>query len=98
MTLDIPRMDWHAGDDLASIVFDHARSHPQGVALVQGAREATWADLHERVDRVASALLASGSRPGDRIAILGENSIEYVEVFFGALRAGACIVPLPTLA
>ncbi len=98
MNLDTPRIGWQSGDDLAAIVARHARERPEGAALVHSGRTLTWAQLDRRVDRVASALLASGSRPGDKVAILGENSIEYGEVFFGALRAGACVVPLPTMA
>ena len=58
----------------------------------------TWAGLDRRMDLVASALFASGLRQGDKVAVLGDNSIEYAEVFFGSLRAGACVVPLPTMA
>lgn len=96
--LDTPRPDWQSGDDLASYVARHARANGQGVALVHGDRTVTWAELDRRVDRVASALYASGARHGDRLAVLGENSIEYAEVFFGGLRAGLCLVPLPTMA
>src|SRR5580700_3496359 len=95
MNLDTPRIGWQPGDDLAAIVARHAQETPDRAALVHGDRTRTWADLDRRVDR---ALLASGSRPGDKVALLGENSIEYAEVFFGALRAGACVVPLPTMA
>ncbi len=98
MNLDTPRIGWEPGDDLAAIVARHAREAPDRAALVQGTRMATWAELDRRVDRVASALAASGMKPGDKIATLGENSIEYAEVFFGALRAGGCVVPLPTMA
>jgi acyl-CoA synthetase (AMP-forming)/AMP-acid ligase II len=98
MSLDIPRIDWQTGDDIASIVRRHAREMPSHPALVHGDRSLTWGELNARVDRVASALFASGSRPGDKVALLGNNSIEYVEVIFGALRAGACVVPLPTMA
>src|ERR1700729_1772427 len=98
MNLDTPRTGWQPGDDLAAIVARHAQETPERPALVHGDRTRTWADLDRRVDRAASALLASGSRPGDKVALLGENSIEYAEVFFGALRAGACVVPLPTMA
>ncbi len=66
--------------------------------MVHGDRQTTWAELDRRMDRIASALYACGSRHGDKLAILGENSIEYAEVFFGALRAGLCVVPLPTMA
>jgi acyl-CoA synthetase (AMP-forming)/AMP-acid ligase II len=102
MSLDTPRVDWQPGDDLASIVARHARTTPTRAAIVQagtgGGRTLSWAELDGRVDRVASALASSGVTLGDRVAVLAENSIEYVEVFFGALRAGACVVPLPTMA
>ncbi len=102
VSLDTPRVDWQPGDDLASIVARHARTTPTRAALVQtgtGAdRTLSWAELDRRVDRVASAFASSGVRLGDKVAVLAENSIEYVEVFFGALRAGACVVPLPTMA
>ena len=35
---------------------------------------------------------------GDKVAILAANSIEYLETFMGGLRAGACVVPLSTMA
>jgi long-chain acyl-CoA synthetase len=98
MNLDTPSIGWQPGDDLAAIVARHAREAPDRPALVHGSRKLTWAQLDRAVDRAASALLASGSRPGDKVALLGENSIEYAGVFFGALRAGACAVPLPTMA
>src|SRR5882672_2478181 len=98
MSLDTPRILWQPGDDIASILHRHASETPSRVALAQGDRSLTWAELDARVDRVASALFAAGSRPGDKVALLGNNSIEYVEIVFGALRAGACVVPLPTMA
>jgi long-chain acyl-CoA synthetase len=96
--LDTPRTPWQAGDDLPAIVARHARTRGDRVALIEGERRVTWGGLHDRVERLASALLGAGVRPGDKVAVLGENSVEYAEVFFGALRAGGCVVPLPTLA
>jgi long-chain acyl-CoA synthetase len=98
MNLDTPSIGFQPGDDLAAIIARHAREAPDRSALVHGERTLTWAQLDSRIDRAASALLASGSCPGDKVALLGDNSIEYAEVFFGALRAGACVVPLPTMA
>jgi acyl-CoA synthetase (AMP-forming)/AMP-acid ligase II len=96
--LDTPRVPWRDGDDLASLVAAHARATPDRVALIHGDARLTWADLDARVERAAAAIAGEGVRLGDRLAVLGENSVEYVEVFFGALRAGACVVPLPTMA
>src|SRR5690242_19415543 len=96
--LATPQVAFESGDDIASIVRRWARETPGRPALVQGERVVTWAEFDERVSRVASALESRGIRRGDRIAVLAQNSIEYVEVFFGGLRAGASVVPLPTMA
>jgi acyl-CoA synthetase (AMP-forming)/AMP-acid ligase II len=86
------------GDDLPSIVRRIAEVTPDRIALLQDGRRVTWSGLAAAIERVATALLARSLDAGERVAILAANSIEYVEVFFGALRAGLCVVPLPTLA
>ncbi len=96
--LDSPRMAWQAGDDLPAIIARHARTSPDCPSLVQGDRTVSWSELDQRIDRAASALVSAGLRPHDKIAFLAENSVEYAEAFFAALRMGACAVPLPTLA
>lgn len=85
------------GDDLASIIARIARLTPDRTAILGGARARSWRELDGAVDCVAGAL-ARRLGPGSRVAVLAANSIEYVETFFGALRAGLCVVPLPTLA
>lgn len=96
--LDTPRVSWRPGDDIAAVVALHARETPDRIALLQEERTVRWAELDRRVNRVAGMLSESGCKPGSRVAILAANSIEYVEVFLGALRDGLCVVPLPTLA
>lgn len=75
-----------------------ARQSPDKEALVCGDTRLTWAAFDDRVNRVANALLDRGLSKGDRIAVLGANSVPYAELFIGALRAGLCIVPLATMA
>ena len=50
-----------------------------------------------RDDAIANAhrLVASGVRPGDRVALIAETSAEFVQLFFGAIYAGALPTPLP---
>ena len=50
-----------------------------------------------RRDALANAyrLVARGTRPGDRIALIAETAADFVALFFGALYAGAWPVPLP---
>lgn len=57
-------------------------------------KEVTYADLDASCDAVARGLGARGLGPGDRIAILAQNRLEFMEVLFGALRAGCVPVPV----
>jgi len=68
--------------------------NPHKVALKQGDRALTYAQLAERVDRLSHALLARGFRKGDRIAILLRNNIAFLEMVFATARAGMIAVPL----
>jgi acyl-CoA synthetase (AMP-forming)/AMP-acid ligase II len=95
MTFVTPPIAFRPGDDLPAIIARFARETPRRVALTDGERALSWLELSTAMDGVAAALDA---RRGQRIALLSGNSLEYVEVFFGALRAGLCVVPLPTLA
>ncbi|WP_162143196.1 AMP-binding protein [Granulicoccus phenolivorans] len=54
----------------------------------------TTADLDRAASRVASALLAAGLRPGDRVAVLGQASVGFLQLWFGIARAGLIEVPL----
>ncbi|MCV7055517.1 fatty acyl-AMP ligase [Mycolicibacterium gilvum] len=55
--------------------------------------ELTWAQLRTRLDAVG-ARLQQVTRPGDRVAILTPQGVEYVIGFFAAIEAGAIAVPL----
>jgi acyl-CoA synthetase (AMP-forming)/AMP-acid ligase II len=80
--------------NLTGLLRDRAAEHPDHVAYIYGDDAVTFAEFDRRVDAVAAALRASGVRPGDRVAILDKNSLPYVEVLFGAVRAGAVQVPV----
>ncbi|MDP3162019.1 MAG: AMP-binding protein [Reyranella sp.] len=58
----------------------------------------SWRDFDRRVNRIARSLAGMGVGRGDKVAILAANSVEYLETFMGGLRAGACVVPLSTMA
>jgi acyl-CoA synthetase (AMP-forming)/AMP-acid ligase II len=55
-------------------------------------RPFTWKQFDERVDALAHWLLHTGIRSGDRIAYLGLNSSDVLEIFFATLRIGAAYV------
>ncbi|HWP11334.1 MAG TPA: class I adenylate-forming enzyme family protein [Ramlibacter sp.] len=82
---------------IADLVREHALARPAQTVLIQGERSVTWAQLDAMADRVAASLQRDAARPGQSsIAICSANSLEYVAVFIGALRAGVAVAPLPT--
>ncbi len=81
---------------LVDLVARHAAAQPAQIALVQGDRTVSWGQLDAMVDRVAASLQRDGVQPRDAIAICAANSLEYVAVFLGGLRAGAAVAPLST--
>jgi fatty-acyl-CoA synthase len=64
------------------------------VALVFDGVERTYVELHERVARVAGALAARGVGPGDRVALLLHNGLEFPETLLACFRLGAIAVPI----
>jgi fatty-acyl-CoA synthase len=66
------------------------------VAVIDGTRCYTYAELGERVDRLAHALRAAGIEAGQRVAILAPNSAPMIEAHFAIPLAGAIIVPINT--
>jgi long-chain acyl-CoA synthetase len=66
-------------------------------AVVCGDVRRCWGDFNDNMNRVANALLQIGITKGDRVAVLMGNSIEMLEVMFGIVKSGACVVPLSGL-
>lgn len=71
-----------------------AVSYRQVVAYIDGERTFSFAETEASSRRLASALLASGLRRGDRIAVLSHNQIEWLQLFFAATRIGVAVVAL----
>lgn len=72
----------------------HARSSPERDAFCHGDIRRTYSELDERVSRLAAALAARGVNRGDRVAVLGFNTLETVEAFLATIRLGAVCVPI----
>jgi long-chain acyl-CoA synthetase len=97
MTFDaatVADMELSAEVRVADVVRRFARERPGHVALRHGARELTYAQLDERSNRLAQALLAGGVTDGSRIAYLGRSAPEVIELLFAVAKIGAVIVPL----
>jgi len=72
----------------------HAMMQPDATALRFLGQTTTWAQLHDRVERLAGALYRRGVRFGDRVLILMLNRTEFVEAMLAANRLGAIAVPV----
>ena len=57
-------------------------------------REITWLNFDRAANRFANLLLTRGCQKGDKVAILLMNSLEWLPIYFGILKAGAIAVPL----
>jgi acyl-CoA synthetase (AMP-forming)/AMP-acid ligase II len=79
---------------LGDIIRVNARHRPDDEALIYDSGPVTYAELNRGVNRVAHALVARGVGHGDRVAVLGRNSLEYVQLYFALGKLGAMLVPL----
>ena len=71
-----------------------AQRRPDSPALIAGESTLSWADLDARVDVAARRLLELASAPGDRVALVLGNTVDFAVAYFGILRAGLVAVPL----
>jgi long-chain acyl-CoA synthetase len=78
----------------AAYLADVARAHPQREAVVCGDERRTYAELAERAAQICTALRARGCGAGDRVAVAVENSVAWVELFYGIVATGAIVVPV----
>ncbi|MDN6490168.1 MAG: AMP-binding protein, partial [Yaniella sp.] len=66
------------------------------MAVTAGDLELTYEQFGQRINRLANALTERGIKSGDRVAYLGENSVEFLETLFALGSIGAVFVPLNT--
>lgn len=83
---------FHAADLLSA----RARLTPHREALTEletGSRY-TYAELNARANRAANLMQSLGVQYGDRVAILAQNSVIYLDLFYGLAKIGAIFTPL----
>src|SRR5919198_5522148 len=80
--------------DPTSFLHRSAAIHPDRVAVVDGEVRRTYAELRERVNRLASALRARGLERHDRIAALLPNVPELLELHHAVPAAGGVLVAI----
>jgi fatty-acyl-CoA synthase len=70
------------------------QQYPGRTAVVCSQDRFTYAELGQRVGRLAGALRQLGVKPGDRVAFLSTNCHRLLEAYYGVLEAGAVLLPL----
>ena len=73
-----------------------ARMQPSKTGFIEyhSQRQFTWLKFHQRVSQLAAALCQRGIERGDRVAYLGLNSTDTIEILCATQRIGAVYVPL----
>jgi amino acid adenylation domain-containing protein len=82
------------GGCVHDLISTQAGRTPDRVALEFKGTTLTYRQLQERSDRLARRLRAAGVRPGVRVGVFLERSLEMVVGLLGVLKAGGTYVPL----
>ncbi len=67
---------------------------PHATAVVFGARRHSFAQLTDRVARLAGALRGLGLQPGERVGMMSLNSDRFLEFLYGVWWAGGVVNPV----
>jgi fatty-acyl-CoA synthase len=78
------------------LLSEQAERYPNRTAVICGERVASYRDLADGAGRIGAALGAHGIGRGDRVGILVNNRLEWLEACFGATALGAVAVPFST--
>ncbi|MCF8144343.1 MAG: long-chain-fatty-acid--CoA ligase [Deltaproteobacteria bacterium] len=68
--------------------------HPKQEAVVCGEARMDYQAFGQRVWRLCQGLISLGLKRNERVAIIHENSNEFLEAYFAAAHLGAILVPL----
>ena len=73
-----------------------AEVYPRRIGIIHGQRRFTWAEVHERCRRFASALQGRGIGRGDTVAVMAPNVPLLLEAHFAVPMAGAVLNAINT--
>jgi fatty-acyl-CoA synthase len=67
---------------------------PDRMAVICGEGQYSYAQLKQRVERLASGLASLGLQKQDRVALIHRNCHRFMEIYFAAAKIGAALVPI----
>jgi acyl-CoA synthetase (AMP-forming)/AMP-acid ligase II len=80
--------------NIGSLLTKTSRLYGNRLAIQYGEQQLTYAELTQRVGRLAYALQTLGVHPGDRVALVQRNGPTLFESLFACFRSGAVAVPI----
>jgi long-chain acyl-CoA synthetase len=83
--------------NLADLLTRAASDRPDHIVIKLDETELSYAALDQAATQTAALLSARGVAPGDRVAIMLPNVEYFPMCYYGALRAGASVVPMNVL-
>jgi len=90
---DVPASLVYPSVPLQAMLDDAAENHPNSTATIFFTRKRSYNSISDAAWRFANGLRRLGVKTGDRVALVLPNSPQFVIAFYGALRAGAVVVP-----
>ncbi|VVE25316.1 non-ribosomal peptide synthetase [Pandoraea anhela] len=89
-----PRRTFDVTTTVDRTIAAFARTQPEAIAVTDGERSLTYAELEAQANRVAHALLRRGVTGEDRVGIALSRRVELIVAILGVMKAGAAYVPL----
>ncbi len=81
---------------VATMLGVNARHHGSCTAVTSANSDLNWVEIADRSARLATALLARGIQPGDRMALVSGNCPEILETYYAAALSGVIAAPAGT--
>jgi len=79
---------------LGEMIRTHMFKYPDKLAVKDANRSLTFKEYNTRTNKLANGLLKRGLKKGDKVAVLLNNCIEFMEIYAAAAKSGLIIVPL----
>ena len=83
--------------DILNVIETHGTYQPEKPAICCGEITRLWKDFRQNINKVANFFKKMGVHKGDNVALLIGNRPEILELIFGIVKMGACVVPLSGL-
>ena len=82
---------------LAAVLAEPAWRTPDKIAVIEGTDQRTYGELWSEALDCAAELIAAGVQPGDHVALLSPNTLDFPRAYYGIIATGAVVVPVSML-